>query len=75
MLGVAIWGSEWKGLTVVCFCDNAAVVTIVNSGRSKMDRAKHLMRCLSFFLAWWGGDIGMLAHTGSTERGSRCTVT
>ena len=54
VLGVAIWGSEWKGLTVVCFCDNAAVVAIVNSGRSKMDRAMHLMRCLSFFLArWW----------------------
>jgi len=34
--------------------DNAAVVAIVNSGRSKMDRVKHLMRCLSFFLAKWG---------------------
>ena len=30
------------------------VVAIVNSGRSKMDRAMHLMRCLSFFLARWG---------------------
>lgn len=53
VLGVAIWGNEWKGLTVSCFCDNAAVVAIVNSGRSKMDRAMHLMRCLSFFLARW----------------------
>ncbi len=54
VLGVAIWGSEWKGLTVVCFCDNADVVAIVNSSRSKIHRAMHLMRCLSFFLAWWG---------------------
>ena len=40
VLGVAVWGSRWKGLTVTCQCDNAAVVAIVNSGRSKMDRAK-----------------------------------
>ena len=47
---VAIWGSRWKGLTVLCRCDNAAVVSIVNSGRSRMDQVMHLMRCLSFFL-------------------------
>ncbi len=41
-------------MSVSCRCDNAAVVAIVNSGRSKMDRAMHLMRCLSFFLARWG---------------------
>ncbi len=41
------------GVTVSCKCDNMAVVAIVNSGRSKMDKAMHLMRCLSFFLAQW----------------------
>ncbi len=30
VLGVTIWGNEWKGLTVSCFCYNAAVVAIVN---------------------------------------------
>ena len=53
-LGVAVWGEWWQGTSVSCRCDNAAVVAIVNSGRSKMDRAMHLMRCLSFFLARWG---------------------
>ena len=48
------WDNGWKGLTVTCRSDNAAVVAIVNSGRSKMDRAMHLTRCLSFFLAKWG---------------------
>ena len=54
VLGAAIWGSKWKGVTVSCLCDNAAVVAIVNSGRSKMNRTMHLMRCLSFFLARMG---------------------
>ncbi len=54
VLGVAVWGEMWQGMSVSCRCDNAAVVAIVNSGRSKVDRAMHLMRCLSFFLARWG---------------------
>ena len=54
VLGAAVWGSKWKGLTISCLCDNAAMVAIVNSGRSKMDRTMHLMRLLSFFLARWG---------------------
>ena len=51
VLGVAVWGSRWQGLQVSCRCDNAAMVAIVNSGRIKVERAMHLMRCLSFFLA------------------------
>ena len=53
VLAAAVWGPLWRGFTVCCRCDNAAVVAIVNSGRSRMDRAMHLMRCLSFFLARW----------------------
>ena len=53
VLGVAVWGSRWQGLSVSCRCDNAAVVAIVNLGRSKVDRVMHLMRCLSFFLDRW----------------------
>ena len=47
----AIWGSNWRGKTIKCTCDNAAVLAIINSGRSKENLAMHLMRCLSFFLA------------------------
>ena len=48
---VAMWGRQWKGMTVKCQCDNAAVVAIINSGRSRNERAMHLMRSLFFFLA------------------------
>ena len=53
ILAAAIWGPLWRGFTVSCRCDNSAVVAIVNSGWSRMDRAMHLMRCLLFFLAQW----------------------
>ena len=51
------------------FCDNAAVVAIINSGRSKMDRAMHLMRCLSFFLARW--EVSMVCrHIPGVQNGA-----
>ena len=51
IMAVAIWGKVWRGKTVRCVCDNAAVVTILNSGKSRNDLVMHLMRCLFFFLA------------------------
>ena len=69
VLGVAVWGPRWKGRTVLCRCDNAAVVAIVNSGRSRMDRAMHLMRCLSFFLARW--EVSLICrHIPGVENGA-----
>ena len=47
----AVWGKAWNGMTIKIKCDNAAVVAIINSGRSKEHRAMHLMRCLFFVLA------------------------
>ena len=69
VLGAAVWGSKWKGLAVSCLCDNAAMVAIVNSGRSKMDRTMHLMRCLSFFLARWGVSM-VCRHISGAQNGA-----
>ncbi len=69
VLAAAVWGRSWKGATIRCKCDNTAVVAIVNSGRSKMDRAMHLMRCLSFFLAWW--DVSFVCeHIPGVDNGA-----
>ncbi len=51
VLACALWAHQWKGKTVLCRCDNAAVVAIINSGRSKHDLVMHLMRSLFFFTA------------------------
>ena len=51
VIGCAVWGDRWKGETVRCVCDNAAVVAIIKSGSSRDKRVMHLMRCLFFFTA------------------------
>ena len=51
IMSCVVWGHMWRGKTVKCLCDNAAVVAISNSNKSKNDRAMHLVRCLSFFLS------------------------
>ena len=63
VLAVAMWGYLWTGMTVLCKCDNMAVVAIINSGRSRMDKAMHLMRCLSFFPGTVGCGTGMQTYS------------
>ena len=53
VISIAVWGRTWQGRTVARWSNNAAVVMIVNSGRSKAEVVMHVMRCLSFFLARW----------------------
>ena len=52
VIATALWGLQWTGKTILCHTDNATVVAIVNSGRSKQsDLANHLMRTLVFIKA------------------------
>ena len=53
VVACAIWGPGWRGKTVHCLCDNAAVVAILRSGTAKHPLVMHLMRCLSFFVAFY----------------------
>ncbi len=53
VVATAIWGQDWQGQTVKAWCDNTAVVAIVNSGSSKDPEAMHLRRCLAFLEAKW----------------------
>ena len=41
VLGCAICGKYWKGQRLVCHCDNADVVAIINSGSSEKSLAMH----------------------------------
>ena len=52
VVACALWGASWKGTTVRCHCDNAAVVAILRSGTSKHPLVMHLLRCLSFYVAY-----------------------
>ena len=56
----ALWGKEWQGQTVQVWCDNAAVVSIVNHGSSRDKQAMHLARCLAFIKAKF--ELELVAH-------------
>ena len=51
VVACALWGESWRGKTVRCRCDNAAVVAILKSGTSRHPLVIHLMRCLFFYVA------------------------
>ena len=50
-LAAATWGAQWQNTSVLCCCDNAAAVHIINSGTSSDPYAMALIRCLHFITA------------------------
>ena len=50
LVASAIWGEHWRGLTILCHCDNQAVVETLKGGYCKEKGMAHLLRCLFFFL-------------------------
>ena len=51
MLTAAVWGKHWENKSILCRCNNEAVVHIINTGTSKDPTAMGLMRCLYFIAA------------------------
>ena len=51
VLATALWGRNWTSKTVMVFCDNAAVVSVIDKGSSKEPDVMHLLRCLAFIQA------------------------
>jgi hypothetical protein len=35
MVAVRLWGHKWNGLNITVYCDNLAVVAVVNSGKTQ----------------------------------------
>ena len=51
VIAVAIWGVNWANKSILCRCDNEAVVYIINSGTSRDPKVMALIRCLHFIIA------------------------
>ena len=47
----ALWGPTWQGSSIMCHCDNTAVVSAIRAGRAKFTPVNWLLRCLFFFAA------------------------
>ena len=52
-MAAALWGAKWRGQSVQVWCDNEAVVTILNQGTSKDLEVMHSIRCLAIITAKW----------------------
>ena len=46
-----LWGKLWAGCCIECYCDNMAVVSVINSSWAKDKALMHLLRCMFFMAA------------------------
>lgn len=69
VISIALWGEQWRGQSVKCWCDNAAVVAILRSGRSKDAGVMHLMRSLFFLSAHYNLQV-IGQHIPGVENGA-----
>ena len=51
VIATATWGPQWSKKSILCQCDNEAVVCIINSGTSRDPMVMSLMWCLHFIVA------------------------
>ena len=51
VIAMAVWGPAWVNKSILCRCNNKAVVNILNTSTSKDPTAMDLMRCLHFIAA------------------------
>lgn len=49
VIAAAIWGRQWHGRTVCCYCDNQSVVEMMRASASKIEEIMRMLRCLFFF--------------------------
>ena len=69
VVACALWSRVAKGGRIQCRIDNAAVVSIINSGLNTDELAMHIVRCLTFFAAYFEYRIRAI-HIPSTENGA-----
>ena len=71
VFAAAIWGEEWEEKSILCRCDNEAVVHIINTGTSRDPVAMGLMRCLFFISAKYAV---CCPHSGHCQWAGRCII-
>lgn len=64
VVAAAVWGWQWQGQGVCFHSDNEGVVSVVNKGSSSDSSLSHLMRCLSFFAAFFRFNFSALHIPG-----------
>ena len=62
VLASLLWGRIWHGLTVLCRCDNGAVIEVVNRQSACGPLLCHLLRCLFYASARLDLEISAQGH-------------
>ena len=57
IVAAVVWGRFWRGSTVCCYCDNSAVVEVLNRQAAKEEFLCHQLRSLFFISARFDFDI------------------
>lgn len=51
IVAAAVWGRDWQGCRVTAYCDNSAVVEVLNNRRCQDEVLMQMLRCLFFIEA------------------------
>ena len=73
IIATAIWGASWRGATVLCHCDNEAVVATVKSGYCRDSTLAHMLRCLFFLEAKYDASLSAI-HVPGIENGAADSI-
>ena len=68
VFGAAMWGKDWENKSILCRCDNEAVVHIINTGTSRDPVAMSLMHCLYFISARFNLLLSAVHIAGAANR-------
>ena len=68
-IAAVVRGRGWQGKVVRAWCDNEAVVCIVNQGTSRDPEVMHLVRCLAFIKARFQFELvaSHIRHSSNTK--------
>ena len=73
IVATAIWGPSWRGATVLCHCDNEAVVAAVKSGYCRDPTLAHMLRCLLFLETKYDASLSAI-HVPGIENGAADSI-
>ncbi len=74
VLACVAWGSRWGGRSILCWCDNAAVVQVIASRSCRDPGLMHLLRCLFFVEAVYQFQLSASHIRGRHIRGRDNTL-
>ena len=65
VIAAALWGRLWQGQRVCSHSDNEGAISVVSKGYTSDTLLIHLMRCLSFFAAFYRFHFGAVHIPGA----------